>query len=158
MAFKFDEEQLKRDIASLQKEFDKVRENMGKRREFFHKEAIPIIIDDVKEVFATDGIGKWLPRKDDLPHPLLRKTLAMYKGWTMPGSPGNIMKATDMSLTYGVGGPQLTYPIYLETGTVKMVSRPVKRLVLQPQRGARRSLKRKLSERFIAFILPQGGI
>lgn len=73
-------------------------------------------------VFETDGEGRWAKRKDNLPHPLLRKTLLLYASYTLIGAPFNVLQITATHLIYGSSVP---YADYHETGTSRMAARPV---------------------------------
>lgn len=68
--------------------------------------------------------GRWAPRKDNLPHPLLRKTGKMHLAATRLGAPGNISEAGHRHLTFGVEGSVVDYANYQQYGTSKMVARP----------------------------------
>jgi hypothetical protein len=83
-------------------------------REDFHDHFIQKLGDD----------GPWAPRKDNLPHPLLRKTGKMHLATTRLGAPGNISIAGERELTFGVDGSVVDYANYQQYGTSRMVARP----------------------------------
>lgn len=56
---------------------------------------------ELNEVFRTDGYGTWVPRKDNLPHPLLRKTRRLFRSLTRRNSPGNINRQSQRNWTWG---------------------------------------------------------
>jgi phage gpG-like protein len=49
-----------------------------------------VIVPKVKEVFETRGYGIWPPRKDNLPHPLLRKSERLFDSLTSRSHPDEV--------------------------------------------------------------------
>ena len=139
----FELEFSKREIKEAIKNFEEVRQRVEDLSDYYKNYARPLIIEEIKEVFETNNQGTWEPRKDNEPHPLLRKTLLLYNSWTKVNAIGNINRITNSSLEWGTG---LFYMKFLEEGTSRMVARPVRAPVIQTRREFRRSLKRKLNE------------
>lgn len=82
----------------------------------------PILIEqlikpELVNIFLTDGLGKWQPRKDNLPHPLLRKSYNLFNSVTQ--NPVTIQLPS--LLTYGTNVP---YAQYHEEGTATIPPRP----------------------------------
>ena len=73
------------------------------------------------EVFASDGFGRWQPRVDNLPHPLLRKSGTLFRSLVQPGAPGNVDIRSEHSLEYGT---DIAYADYHEFGTSRIPARP----------------------------------
>ena len=59
------------------------------------------IIPKYREVFETDGYGRWPQRQDNLPHPLLRKSYNLFNSLVNRSAPGHIEHRTASSLEYG---------------------------------------------------------
>ena len=78
------------------------------------------LVDAEEEVFATDGYGEWPERVDDLPHPLLRKTLRLYDSLTDLSDPENILIESPHQITFGT---QVEYSIFHEAGTSRIPQR-----------------------------------
>lgn len=100
---------------------------------FFEKEGSQVIYDEIREVFNTQGYGRW-PRlsvdyakwkKMWYPHqPLLRLENDYFLAATSHGkSPLSFRKVSPRRLRIGVTGPD--YAIYHEKGTDMIPSRPV---------------------------------
>ena len=80
-----------------------------------------VLIPRIRETFLSEGGGRWVPRQDDLPHPLLRKSGTLYSSLVRPGSRGNINVQTSHSLEYGTDIP---YADFHEFGTSRIPARP----------------------------------
>ena len=80
---------------------------------------------EVQTVFNSGGYGSWAPRKDNLPHPLLRRTGALFRSYTDANA---VVSNQPRMLIFG---SQLFYAEYLEEGTRYMPPRPVLGLLLQ---------------------------
>lgn len=64
-----------------------------------------IFREGIKENFEreSDSFGSiWPPRKDDLPHPLLRLTYAMYNAASEEGAAGQITNIGQQSAEFGI--------------------------------------------------------
>lgn len=90
------------------------------------RDCLPILLEDYESHFvASEGpSGRWAPRKDKLPHPLLMLTWKLLGAATQEGDPGNIADVQPRSLTTGVSGDVVNYASYHQYGTSKMVARP----------------------------------
>ena len=75
----------------------------------------------IRETFASDGFGRWQPRVDNLPHPLLRKSGTLFRSLVQPGAPGNVDIRSEHSLEYGT---DIAYADYHEFGTSRIPARP----------------------------------
>lgn len=73
----------------------------------------------------VDSSGnKWPPRKDNLPHPLLRKTLAMHKATADPMGPGHYFENVSAAEFYtGVDDSVIFYAKYQNYGTSRIPPR-----------------------------------
>lgn len=74
------------------------------------------------KAFDTGGFGRWSPRQDSLPHPLLQLTGALRESLTQPNSSNNINNQSADRLEYG---SELFYHIFHEQGTSRMNARPI---------------------------------
>ena len=81
-----------------------------------------VIIAEIREVFNSDGRGRWAPRVDSLPHPLLRKSRRMFQSLTDTSHRDNINRQTATSLEFGSDVP---YHIIHEEGRGRVPARPV---------------------------------
>ena len=63
------------------------------------------VIPKLREVFRTNGYGRWPPRQDNLPHPLLRKSFDLFNSLTDRAAPGHVERRTASSLEYGTDIP-----------------------------------------------------
>lgn len=82
------------------------------RREFLQKR--------IREIFGTNGYGRWLPTTR--PNPILRDTRALYRSYTQIGAAGNINIETSNSLIWG---SDISYAHYHEYGTSRLTPREV---------------------------------
>lgn len=80
-----------------------------------------VLIPRIRETFLSDGFGRWPQRQDNLPHPLLRKSGALYESLIRPGARGNVDIRTPHTLEYGTDIP---YADFHEFGTSRIPSRP----------------------------------
>ena len=87
-----------------------------------------LLIEEIKDVFESEADGKWPPRLDNKPHPLLRKSLALYKSLTVRGAPGHVDIRTQDTLEYGT---DISYAIFHEEGTARIPARPFLETVVQ---------------------------
>jgi len=55
------------------------------------------------KVFANEGLPKWKPRKDKLPHKRLQKTGRLRRSFTDEGAEGAHRKISKTALEYGSG-------------------------------------------------------
>lgn len=81
-----------------------------------------VIVDWIDTIFDTAGFGRWEPRKDDLPHPLLQDTLNLRNALTDPNDPDNYTVKSRDGLEYG---STVEYQEYHEYGTVNLPARPI---------------------------------
>lgn len=71
----------------------------------------------------SDG-NKWPPRKDNLPHPLLRKTLAMYGASVNPSASSHYFEQLSGEELYsGVDDSSIHYAKYQNYGTSRIPPR-----------------------------------
>ena len=133
----------------LLKAFDDYSKRVENLNNFWRQYALPLLQEEIKGVFESQGYSKWPPRKMPAPHPLLRDTGKLYNSWTKSGAAGNITRISKKSLQFGTN---IEYAKYHEYGTSKMPARPIAKLVTQPQRGARRSLRRKVQESLYRYL------
>lgn len=148
---------VKIDILKLDKDSRIIIEKIWKTRRkikdlspFWKRSARPLIVNDVKKVFATDGFGRWKKREDsDETHPLLRDTLKLYNSWTKVSAEGNIYQVNEKSITWGTN---LKYAKYQEHGEGRE-KRQIATLISKTQRGQHRSLQRKVSEGLLRYVL-----
>ena len=80
-----------------------------------------VIVPKVKEVFETRGYGVWPPRKDNLPHPLLRKSERLFDSLTSRSHPDTKWEAYHDRFEFGTG---VEYAPYHEHGTSRIPARP----------------------------------
>ena len=90
------------------------------RRRLFTQIRKEWLIRNIKEIFATDGNGKW--KATTRTNPILRDTRRMYKSYTRANARGNVNRIRGDTLTWG---SSIEYSDYHETGTSRMVARPV---------------------------------
>lgn len=81
----------------------------------------------IRRQFGSNGRGRWPPRRDNLPHPLLRKTRRMFNSLTNSGHPDNVDQRTPSTLTYGTSVP---YAIFHERRDI--ATRIPQRAFLEP--------------------------
>ena len=93
----------------------------------------------IREVFASDGYGRWSPRLDSLPHPLLRKSGTLFRSLTQSGARGNVDIRSPRSLEYGT---DIEYADYHEFGTSRIPARPV--LAYAIEQGLEAKLTREI--------------
>ena len=98
---------------------------MGERVQDFTQawdSVIDTVIDPaIERQFETEGDGRWQPRKDDLPHPLLQKTGKLRRSYTGDGE-GHIEERRRDGLLFG---SDVEYADFIEDGTSRMPARPV---------------------------------
>lgn len=92
----------------------------------FLRAMAPIIREDFAAHFRNTEApyGKWPPRKDNLPHPLLILSGDMYRAATQEGAPGNITGVGDRELQMGVDGSVVNYTAFQQDGTRYIPARP----------------------------------
>ena len=112
-----------------------------------------VVIAEIKQVFASDGRGRWAPRSDNLPHPLLRKSGRLYRSLTQVGGPDNINRQTRTRLEFGTDVP---YADVHERGTSRIPARPVIALLAEDSDFERR-LEREIDDYFSDRIRRLGG-
>ena len=144
-----DLESLDEDIRKAVEEWMKFAKRVEDLTEFWKKSVRPSIIYEVKQVFETDGWGSWAKRKDDEPHPLLRKTGKLYNSWIKTGAPGNVFRFDKRWMEWGSSIP---YGKYHEWGTSKMVERPIGRNILGSNRGGK-TFESRLNKLITRYIL-----
>ena len=93
----------------------------------------------IRSVFASDGYGRWQPRRDNLPHPLLRKSGRLFRSLLESGARGNVDIRTPNSLEYGT---DLPYAEAHEFGTSRIPARPYLRYAVE--RGFEGKLLREI--------------
>ena len=49
-----------------------------------------VLVPRIRQAFTSEGGGRWQPRQDNLPHPLLRKSGALFRSLVQPGARGNV--------------------------------------------------------------------
>jgi len=102
-----------RQIATIQEQLRDLRPLWDIiRREF--------LVTNIRQIFASDGRGTWLPTSR--PNPILRDTRSLFRSYTIPGAPGNINQATPTKLTWG---SDIHYAQYHEFGTSRLPVRAV---------------------------------
>lgn len=72
--------------------------------------------------FETEGQGRWKPRQDNLPHPLLRKTGKLFDSYVDEHAEGHVDNRSPHSLEWG---SDLDYGQFHETGTRYLPQRSV---------------------------------
>ena len=80
-----------------------------------------VLVPRIRETFLSEGGGRWAPRQDSLPHPLLRKSGTLFRSLVQPGARGNVDIRSPHSLEYGT---DIAYADYHEFGTSRIPSRP----------------------------------
>lgn len=75
----------------------------------------------IREVFRSEGYGRWAPRQDNLPHPLLRKSGTLFRSLVQRGARGNVDIRSEHSLEFGT---DIAYADYHEFGTSRIPARP----------------------------------
>ena len=127
----------------LLKAFTEYEKKAGNLSMFWRQYTLPLILEETKEVFETRGFGKWPARKVSVPHPLLRKTGRLFNSWTKAGASDNITRVTGDSVAFGT---DTSYYRFLRGRW------PIAELITQSQRGAKRSLRRKISDSLANFL------
>ena len=133
----------------LLKAFNDYADKVQNLSDFWRQKALPLIIDEIRGVFDTQGFGKWPDRKTAASHPLLRDTGRLYNSWTKPGAAGNIHRITRDKIEFGT---DIEYAKYHEYGTGHIPPRPIAKLVTQTRRGARKSLRRRVMESLARYL------
>jgi len=95
------------------------------------RKCVPVLTDDFEAHFlqSMGPTGKWAPRKDKKPHPLLIKTGKLIEAARDTGNPANIHTVVANELTIGVSSV-VHYAGYQQDGTrnkdgsLRMVARP----------------------------------
>ena len=80
-----------------------------------------VLVPRIRQAFTSEGGGRWQPRQDTLPHPLLRKSGALFRSLVQPGAPGNVDIRSPHSLEYGT---DIAYADYHEFGSSRIPARP----------------------------------
>ena len=75
----------------------------------------------IRQSFVSNGFGRWARRVDNLPHPLLRKSLRLYRSLVQEGAEGNIDIRSEHSLIFGT---DIEYADAHEFGTGRIPARP----------------------------------
>lgn len=112
-----------------------------------------VVIAEIKRVFASDGRGRWAPRRDSLPHPLLRKSGRLYRSLTQPGGPENINRQTRTRLEFGTDVP---YADVHERGSGRVPARPVIGLLAEDS-DFEKQIEREIDNYFQSKIDRLGG-
>ena len=135
-------------IKDAQRSLEKVKEVTRDLSPFWRGACREFLIRRFRRVFVTNGYGRWERRKDNLPHHLLRKTRRMYRSYTRAGARDNINKVSEKEFVWGTETP---YAHYHETGTERMVARPVVGFIVA-RRGFGRALEREAEKYFEGAI------
>lgn len=117
-------------LTEVQVGIDRTLDLLADVRQLWNPLISDVLVPRFQQVFASDGEGSWLPRLDDEPHPLLRKTLRLFNSYTRPGAPGNVNVQTLLHLEWGSDVP---YARTHEFGTSRVPARPVVGLVFTPE-------------------------
>ena len=112
-----------------------------------------VVIAEIRQVFASDGRGRWPARRDNLPHPLLRKSGRLYRSLTQPGGPDNIHRQSRTRLEFGTSVP---YADVHERGSGRVPARPVIGFLAEDSDFERR-LEREIDDYFQSKINRLGG-
>lgn len=86
----------------------------------------PVLRGSFEVNFATTSSphgGRWKPRKDNLPHPLLRKTFAMYFAATDRNAEGHIADYGRREMQEGIDSSVIVYAGYQNFGTSRIPAR-----------------------------------
>ena len=127
--------------------FNKLSKKMNNLSEYWSQYARPILIEEIKEVFDTEGYGRWKAREDQTdPDPLLIDTRKLYNSWTKPGAPYNINRLSNKTFTWGTNLPYAKYHEYQGTTPKRSVIEPVTRS------GGSKNFKRKLNQSFGKYL------
>ena len=127
-------------------DMEKLREAAADLKPFWRGACREFIIRRFRRVFLTNGYGRWAETKR--PNLILRDTRRMYRSFTRPDYTDNINKVSDKSFEWGTETP---YAQYHETGTSRMVARPVAGFVVA-RRGFERALAREFEKYFRGVI------
>ena len=84
---------------SIERRITSIRQELDDFRPLWHIVRREWLIDNILNIFATDGKGTWLPTSR--PNPILRDTRRLFRSYTQPGAPGNINEETRNSLAWG---------------------------------------------------------
>ena len=112
-----------------------------------------VVIEEIKQVFASDGRARWAPRRDNLSHPLLRKSGRLYRSLTQVGGQDNINRQTRTRLEFGTDVP---YADVHERGTSRIPARPVIGLLAEDS-DFEKQLEREIDDYFQSKINRLGG-
>ena len=143
MRFKFE------GIEKAENDFNIYIEKLSDLSDFYKEKVRPIIIAEAKRAFNTKGYGSWAPRRDTLPHPLLKKTRKLYNSWTKPNAPGNISIYGKKRMTWG---SNVFYGKFHEYGTLSIIhlrsmpARPIAKKIIEVK-GARLASRISISLR-----------
>lgn len=88
------------------------------------------IVQNLIEIFATDGYGSWQPTSRQ--NPILRDTRRLYRSYTQPGSVDNISQQTLTRFTYGSSVPYARYHEFDDQNPA-IPARPVLGLLKEPR-------------------------
>ena len=125
--------------------FNKLSKKMNNMSQYWEQYARPLIIEEVKEVFNTEGYGDWVPRKDrDNKRPLLIGTRRLYNSWTKPGADDNINKVGPKTFEWGTRVPYAKYHEY--------EGRTPKRSIVEPITKNPRKLRRRLNQSLAKYL------
>ena len=122
--------------------------NINNLSTFWVRDALPIIQAEVEALWDNQGYGTWKPHQDPTDHDLMYDTGALKASWTKRGATGNVHRFGKREMDWGsrlYGG-----------GYEK--DRPVAGYLAKTQRGARRSLRRKLEEALLKMLLKDAGV
>ena len=108
------------ELARLSDELDLLERIVNAPARYFQDDIVAELIDDEESIFASSGGGRWPPRKDNLPHPLLIKTGRLMDSLTNISDPDNILEVSDERIRFGT---YVEYGIYHEEGTDRIPQR-----------------------------------
>ena len=112
---------VKIDLTQFEQELDILSKLLSRPAEFLADDLHDELTDIITDVFETDGHGEWPPRKDNLPHPLLRKTGRMFESIIKTQHPEHIWLVGGDTIILGT---EVEYAEYHEGGTDRIPARP----------------------------------
>ena len=110
-----------RDQNQLNSELQRITNTLNDQSALWDTVISNVLRPRIREVFLSEGGGRWQPRQDNLPHPLLRKSGTLFRSLVQPGAQGNVDIRSEHSLEYGT---DIAYADYHEFGTSRIPARP----------------------------------
>lgn len=121
-----------RDRRELDTELQRASNALNDQRRLWDTVIDNVLRPRIREVFRSDGFGRWQPRVDNLPHPLLRKSRRLYRSLVEDGAEGNVDRRSEHSLEYGT---DVEYADTHEFGSGRVPARPYLRYALEGIEG-----------------------